>query len=49
MLVTPLQTGKMRHHGVARAISAKLSHCTSLALVYPMENEMSLIHHVVEW
>jgi hypothetical protein len=32
--------------GVANAI---LPHSTSLALIYPMENEMPLIHHVVEW
>jgi len=32
--------------GVTNAI---LPHSTSLALIYPMENEMPLMHHVVEW
>jgi hypothetical protein len=34
--------------GVVGKINAKLPHCTNLVLVYPMENQMSLVHHVVE-
>jgi hypothetical protein len=35
--------------GVTRGISAKLPHCISLAVAYPMENEMSLVHHAIKW
>jgi hypothetical protein len=42
------EEAKQNTIGVARGISAKLPHCTSLALVYPMENKMPLGHHVVE-
>jgi hypothetical protein len=35
--------------GVVRKVSAKLPHCTGLALAYPMENKMSLVHHAIEW
>jgi hypothetical protein len=45
----PLQKGKVKHHGVTRATSVKLPHCTGLELVYPMENKMSFIHHVIKW
>ncbi len=34
--------------GVAGRTSVKLPHYMGPMLVYPMENEMSLIHHVVE-
>ncbi len=35
---------------VVRRASAKLPHYTDPALVYPMENEMPLVHHVVvQW
>ncbi len=34
--------------GVIKGVCAKLPHCTSLVLIYSMENEMSLIHHIVE-
>jgi len=34
--------------GIIRGASAKLSHCTSLALAYPMENDMPFLHHAVE-
>jgi len=33
---------------VTRGASAKLPHYTSLALVYPMENEMSFVHYIVK-
>jgi hypothetical protein len=33
---------------VARGTNAKLPHFTGHALSYPTENEMSLVHHVVE-
>jgi hypothetical protein len=35
--------------GVARGANAKLPHYTSLALTYPMKNEMSFVHHVIKW
>jgi hypothetical protein len=35
--------------GVAGRASAKLPHCTGLAVAYPMENEMSLVHHAIKW
>ncbi len=35
--------------GVVRRASAKLPHYTGLVLAYLMENEMSLVHHVVKW
>jgi hypothetical protein len=33
---------------VVRRTNAKLPHCTSLALVYPMENKMPLAHHAIK-
>jgi hypothetical protein len=39
---------KQDTNGVARSSNAKLSHYTSPMLVYPMENKMSPVHHVVE-
>jgi hypothetical protein len=35
--------------GVAIGVSANLLHYMNLALIYPMENEMPLVHHIVEW
>jgi hypothetical protein len=35
--------------GVIGRASVKLPHCTGPMLVYPMENEMPIVHHVVEW
>jgi hypothetical protein len=34
---------------VIRGASAKLLHYSSPLLVYPMENKMSLVHHIVKW
>jgi hypothetical protein len=34
--------------GVVGGASANLPSCTGSALIYPMENEMPFIHHVVE-
>jgi len=34
---------------VVRRVSAKLSHHKGLMPIYPMENEMSFLHHVVKW
>jgi hypothetical protein len=33
---------------VVKGASVKLPHCTGPALVYPMENKMRLVHHVVK-
>jgi hypothetical protein len=33
---------------IAGRISAKLPHCTNHVLTYLMENEMSLVHHIME-
>jgi hypothetical protein len=47
--MSPCHKGAKRDTiGVARGTSAQLSHYTSPMLAYPMENEMSLVHHVVE-
>ncbi len=35
--------------GVAGGANAKLPHCTGHVLIYPMENKMPLVHHVIEW
>jgi hypothetical protein len=35
--------------GVVKRINVKLSHCIGLMLIYPMENKMPFVHHVVEW
>jgi hypothetical protein len=35
--------------GVVGKANAKLPHCTNHVLVYPMENEMPLIHRAVKW
>ncbi len=35
--------------GVARRANANSPHCTGLISVYPMENEMPFVHHVVKW
>jgi len=35
--------------GVTGRTSVKLPHCIGPALVYPMENEMPFVHHVIEW
>jgi len=35
--------------GVIGRLIAKLPHYTNFALIYPMENKMSLAHHVVKW
>jgi hypothetical protein len=35
--------------GVTGGTNAKLPHYMNPMLTYPMENEMSLVHHVVEW
>jgi len=35
-------------NGVVGGASAKLPHCIGHALIYPMENEMPFVHHVVE-
>jgi hypothetical protein len=44
-----------RHEGrkqntirVTRGTSAKLPHCTSPTLAYPMENKMPLVHDTIE-
>jgi len=34
--------------GVAERTNVKLPHCMGLALTYPMENEMALVHHAIE-
>ncbi len=34
--------------GVAIITNAKLPHYTNLMLIYPMQNEMSFVHHVVK-
>jgi hypothetical protein len=34
--------------GVIGGASAKLPHCTGLALIYLTENEMPLVHHAIE-
>jgi hypothetical protein len=34
---------------VARGTSTKLLHYKGHVLIYPMENEMPFIHHIVEW
>jgi len=34
--------------GVVGGASVKLTHCTGPMLVYPMENEMPFVHHVVK-
>jgi hypothetical protein len=34
--------------GVVGGTNAKLPHCMGPSLAYPMENEMSLVHHIVE-
>jgi hypothetical protein len=39
---------KQNNIKVIRGTNAKLPHHRGLALTYPMENEMSLIHHIVE-
>ncbi len=35
--------------GVIGRVNAKLPHYTGLMLTYPMENEMPLEHHIVDW
>jgi hypothetical protein len=48
--LSPHHEGAKRNTiGVARGMSAKLSYYIGLTLVYEMENEMPLVHHVVEW
>ncbi len=39
----------MKHHWVVGGVSAKLSHCTGLALIYPMENKIPFVYHAIEW
>jgi hypothetical protein len=34
--------------GVARRTNAKLPHCMGLVLIYPMEDNMPFVHHVIE-
>jgi hypothetical protein len=34
---------------IGRGANAKLPHCMGPALIYLMDNEMSLVHHIVEW
>jgi hypothetical protein len=46
--LSPCHEAKQNTIGVVGKVSAKLPHCTNLVLVYPMENQMSLVHHVVE-
>jgi hypothetical protein len=41
-------TTKRNTIGVVRGVSAKLPNCTGPMLAYPMENEMSFIHHTVK-
>jgi hypothetical protein len=38
------EEAKWDNIGVLGGASAKLPHCTNLVLVYPMENEMPLVH-----
>jgi hypothetical protein len=51
MLATslPRQEGaKQNTIGVIRRTNAKMPHRKGLALVYPLENEMPLVHHIVK-
>jgi hypothetical protein len=43
------ERAKRNSIGVIRKTSAKLPHHSGLALAYPMENEMPLVRHVIEW
>jgi hypothetical protein len=43
------QRSKQDTVGVVGGASAKLPHCTSLALDYLMENEMPFVNHIVKW
>jgi hypothetical protein len=47
--LSPYHKGAKRNIiGVVKGANVKLSHCTCFALIYPMENEMPLVHHVIE-
>jgi hypothetical protein len=35
--------------GVTRGARAKLPHCMGHALLYTMENKMSLVYHAIDW
>ncbi len=39
---------KVRHIVVTRGTKAKLSHHKNHMLIYPMENEMPLVHHIIK-
>jgi hypothetical protein len=39
---------KQNTNGVVGGASAKLPHCIGHALIYPMENKMPLVHHIIE-
>jgi hypothetical protein len=47
-LSTRHEEAKRNTIGVVGGANAKLSHCTSPMLIYPMENKMPLVHHAVE-
>jgi hypothetical protein len=34
---------------VTKGVNVRLPHYTGLVLVYPMENEMSFVHHTIKW
>jgi hypothetical protein len=40
--------GKTRHHWGNKRTSAKLPHHKGLALIYPMENKMLVVHHIIK-
>jgi hypothetical protein len=46
--VTPPRGSIARHHWVVGGTSAKPPHYKGPALIYSMENKMSLIHHTIE-
>jgi hypothetical protein len=35
--------------GVTKGINVKLPHYTNVALAYPVENKMPLVHHTIKW
>ncbi len=48
--LSPCHEGaKQNTIGVVRGVNAKLPHCMGFALIYPMENEMTPIYHIIEW
>jgi hypothetical protein len=48
--LSPFHEGAKKNTiGVTGGVSAKLPHCKGIAIVYPMENKMSLVHHTIKW